>query len=334
MKFYVLMFAILVFFSCSSPGLILRADQEIDYSNFDHWAALPQKQDPSDLSPDGLKPESDGGVDIFFLYPTSFLAKKDRHLHNAPIDYKKINEITDKSSIKYQASIFNQVGKVYAPRYRQAHYHEYFSGDKNTASQAFELAYRDVRNAFQYYLDHFNQGRPIILAGHSQGTTHGMRLLKECFDGKPLQEKLVVAYLPGIPIPQDLYSNIRICNNATDLACINSWRSYKYGHVPEFLPKEKPTVIVNPVTWTRDTSLADKSKNKGAVLRKFENGVLKGIADAQIHQNILWIHKPRFPGSFLYWSKNYHIADFNFFYMDVRENAIYRRDLYLQRWKR
>jgi hypothetical protein len=313
MKFCVLILTVLLFHACGSAGLVVNANKEIDYSNFDYWAALPQKQDPSDLSPDGLKPEADGGVDIFFLYPTSLLAKKDRHLHNAPIDYKKINEYTDKTSIKYQASIFNQVGKVYAPRYRQAHYHE------------------DVRHAFQYYLDHFNQGRPIIIAGHSQGTTHGMRLLKEYFDGKPLQEKLVVAYLPGIPIPQDLYSNIRICDNATDLTCVNSWRSYKYGHAPGFLEKENPTVIVNPITWSRDTSITDKSKNKGAVLRKFENGVLKGIADAQIHKNILWIHKPKFPGSLLYWSKNYHVADFNFFYMDVRENAKLRRDVFLKR---
>lgn len=324
----------LILFSCSSPQLIVNGDKGIDYSNYDYWAALPQKKDPSDLSPDGLKPVEDGGVDIFFLYPTSLLAKKDRKLHNAPIDYKKINAFTDNSSIKYQASIFNQVGKIYAPRYRQAHYYEYFSADKVMAKQAFELAYKDVRDAFQYYLDHFNNGRPIIIAGHSQGTTHGMRLLKDFFDGQALQEKLVVAYLPGIPIPADLYSNIKICDTPYDLTCINSWRSFKYGHSPGFLTREKPMVIVNPLTWNRDTTLIDKSINKGAVLRKFDNGVLKGIADAQIYKNILWIHKPKFPGSFLYLSKNYHVADFNFFYMDVRENAIYRRDLFLRKWKK
>ena len=331
MKFSVLFIGIALIFSCSGPRIALNPDKSIDYSNMDSWAALPQKQDLSDLSPEGLKPVEDGGVDIFFLYPTSLLAKKDRKWHNAPIDYKKVNDLTDNTSIKYQASLFNQVGKVYAPRYRQAHYHEYFSADKNIARQAFELAYKDVHDAFQYYLEHFNKGRPIIIAGHSQGTTHGMRLLKDFFDGQPLQTKLVVAYLPGIPIPQDYYSNIHVCNNAGDLTCVNGWRSYKYGYSPRFLATEKPTVVVNPINWTRDTVLVDKSNNKGAVLRKFDNGVLKGIADAQIYKNILWIHKPRFPGSFLYWSKNYHVADFNFFYKDVQENAIYRRDLYLKK---
>lgn len=315
--------------ACSTPKYFVNPDKPIDYSNPDHWAALPSKKDPSDLNPQGLQPTEDGGVDIFFLYPTSLLAKKDRKYHNAPIDHKKVNKLTDESSIKYQASIFNQVGRVYAPRYRQAHYHEYFTSDREQAKKAFELAYNDVKDAFNHYLQHFNQGRPIILAGHSQGTTHGMRLLKEYFDGTSLQSRLVVAYLPGIPIPKDLYTVIPICNTPDDLNCVNSWRSYKHGYTPMFVEKEKPMVVVNPLTWTTTTDVADKSYNKGAVLRKFDGGLLKGIADAQIYKNILWVHKPKFPGSFLYWSKNYHIADFNFFYLDVQQNAKNRRDRYL-----
>jgi hypothetical protein len=329
MKKHYLLILFIAFISCSVTKQVLNADKPVDYSKETNWAALPTKQDPSDLDPNGLKPAEDGPVDVFFLYPTSFLDKKDLPLWNASIDNQKINKATDESSIKYQASIFNQVGRVYAPRYRQANYFAYFTPDKTNADKAFELAYGDIKNAFQYYLDHFNQGRPIIIAGHSQGTTHGMRLVKDFFDGTPLQAKLVAANLAGIPIPQGYFKTLNACNSPDDLGCINSWRSFEYGYIPKFVQMEKPTLITNPVSWSTDTTYVPKEKNKGAVLRKFNGGVLKGIADAQIHQNILWIHKPKFPGSFLYRSKNYHIADFNFFYMDVRENAIHRRDLYL-----
>ena len=71
MKLSVLFIGIAFIFSCSGPRIALNPDRRIDYSNIDSWAALPQKQDLSDLSPEGLKPVEDGGVDIFFLYPTS-----------------------------------------------------------------------------------------------------------------------------------------------------------------------------------------------------------------------------------------------------------------------
>ncbi len=318
--------------SCSVTKQALLPDQPIDYSKTEHWAALPSKVDPSDLDPFGLNPMENGPVDIFFLYPTSFLAKKDRSLWNAAIDNKKVNRITDGSSMKYQASIFNQVGRVYAPRYRQAHYQAYFTTDKVNAKKAFELAYQDVKDAFQYYLEHYNQGRPIIIAAHSQGTTHGMRLTKEFFDGTPLQVRLVVAYLAGIPIPKGYFDHLSSCDAPDDLQCINSWRTFKYGHEPKHAQSEPPMIITNPISWRSDTVYVSKAHNKGALLRKFEGGLLPNRVDAQVYKNVLWVHKPKFPGSFLYRSNNFHIADFNFFYFDVRENAKFRKDLYLKKY--
>ncbi len=324
-------FILLCSISCAPTKQVLNEDKPVDYSDPKNWASLPTKKDNADLSPDGKAPVEDGGVDIFFLYPTSMLAHRDRPLWNAAIDNQKINNITDRSSIKYQASIFNQVGRIYAPRYRQAHYDSYFSKDTARAFQAFNLAYNDVRDAFLYYLKHFNQDRPIIIAGHSQGTTHGMKLVKEFFDGTPLQSKLVVAYLPGIPIPIHYFHNLPVCTSADDLTCINTWRTYKFDHTPKYLAKENPVMVVNPLSWKTDYTYYDKMHSKGAVFQKFENGIKPQRVDAQIHGNLLWVHKPVFPNSFLFLSNNFHIADFNFFYLDVRENAIHRRDLYLKK---
>ncbi len=319
--------------ACGVTRQTLNPHQKIDYSKPEHWAALPDKIDPSDQDPHGLIPIENAQVDIFFLYPTSFLAKKDRPLWNAAIDNKKVNRITDASSIKYQASLFNQVGRVYAPRYRQAHYYAYFSQDKVQSSKAFELAYQDVKEAFQYYLEHYNLGRPIIIAAHSQGTTHGMRLTKEFFDGTVLQDRLVVAYLAGIPIPRGYFEKIVPCSSPEDLQCVNSWRTFKYGHVPKYVNLEPPMIVTNPISWKSDTVYVGKTLNKGALLKKFEGGLLQNCVDAQIHKNVLWVHKPKFPGSFLYRSNNFHIADFNFFYFDVRENANLRKSLYLKKYQ-
>jgi alpha-beta hydrolase superfamily lysophospholipase len=68
-----------------------------------------------------------------------------------------------------------------------------------TARPPVDLAYADVKAAFQYYLAHYNEGRPIIIAGHSQGTAHATRLLHEFFEHDPkLRRQLVAAYLIGI----------------------------------------------------------------------------------------------------------------------------------------
>ncbi|RYD78543.1 MAG: DUF3089 domain-containing protein, partial [Sphingobacteriales bacterium] len=141
-----------------------------DYSNFNDWAAHPWKWDPSDSIPKPLRNSMyrDSVVDVFFIHPTTLTDKKDSTA-NADIDDVNLNHKTDYSSILFQASVFNEQARVFAPRYRQAHYSNYFIVDSPISKNAFELAYNDVKKAFEYYLQHYNGGRPIIIAAHSQG---------------------------------------------------------------------------------------------------------------------------------------------------------------------
>jgi len=100
-----------------------------------------------------------------------------------------------------------------------------------------------------------------------------------------------------------------------------TWRTFREGYEPSYIKKEKQeAVVVNPLTWTTDTSLASASLNKGAVFRNF-NKVIPGLVHAQIHGNVLWVNKPKFFGSIFLHTKNYHIADFNLFYENIRENV-------------
>ncbi|MES2371936.1 MAG: DUF3089 domain-containing protein [Bacteroidota bacterium] len=297
-----------------------------DYSSLDYWAAHPWKWDPSDSVPLPFREnyQRDTNVDVFFIYPTTYTDKTKPFGWNAPIDNAELNAKTDYSSILFQASIFNEAGRVFSPRYRQANYFSYLpitADDTTHAIAAFDLAYQDVKTAFLYYLQNDNNGRPIIIASHSQGSTHGKRLLKEFFDGKELQKKLIAAYLIGMPLEPDYFASIKPCNTPDQTGCAISWRTFKDGYEPSYIQKEKfVSIVTNPLTWDADIPSADRSLNKGAILLNFNKSV-KGSVRAKINQGVLWTDKPHFFGNIFYTAKNYHIADMNLFYLNIRENV-------------
>ncbi|MEO5650064.1 MAG: DUF3089 domain-containing protein [Ginsengibacter sp.] len=297
-------------------------DGKPDYTNLNYWAAHPFKQDPSDNVPQQLQAQpKDSLADVFFIYPTSYTDMKPTEAWNAYIDDEALNKKTDNGSILYQASVFNKYCRVFAPRYRQANLRAFFSKDKEAVDAALDTAYADVKKAFEYYLQKYNQGRPVIIASHSQGTLHAGKLLKEFFEGKPLQKKLVCAYLIGLPVFSNYFSELKPCRDSTATGCFISWRTFKEGYTAPFVEKEKlKAYVINPLTWTMDTFLAPAYLNKGGVLRNFDK-VIPGLVYAQIHENVLWVNKPHFFGSIFLKTKNYHIADYNLFYENIRENV-------------
>lgn len=290
-----------------------------NYADYYFWAAHPDKYDPSDSVPAPLKDSYryDSTVDVFFIHPTT-LTQKENTSSNADINDARLNAKTDYSTILYQASAFNEF-RVFAPRYRQAHIRSYYSAGTK-ATMAFDTAYEDVKNAFEYYLRNFNNNRPFILASHSQGTTHAIRLLKDFVENKPLAKKMVAAYLVGMYIPDTIYTALLVCKDSLQTSCICGWRSFQYGYVPDYVKRENGrSLVVNPILWTTDSLEASAKLNKGSVLRNF-NKIYPSVANAKIHHGIVWINSPHFPGSFLLRMKNYHIADINFFYLNIREN--------------
>lgn len=291
-----------------------------DFSNLNYWAAHPDKKDPSDsISPSIDKiTVRDTAADVFFLHPTTLTSYSDTSW-NADINDPFINAKTDYSPILYQASVFNE-SRVFAPRYRQAHIRAYYSTDSAQNRKAFDLAYEDIKTAFQYYLNNFNHGRPIIISSHSQGSTHAQRLLKDFFENKPLKNQLVVAYILGMYIPATYFHDLKMCTDSTQTGCIAGWRTFKHGYEPDFVLKEKNTGwVTNPLTWQTTDVYASSDLNKGGIISNFEK-LHKGISDAQIHDGVLWINKPHMPGSILLRMKNFHVGDINLYYMNIREN--------------
>lgn len=319
--------------SCKTykPNYILNDNKVLpmDYNNMDNWAAHPNKIDESDLTPEGdTLSYKDKSADVFFIHPTTYTGEKNQDQWNGDIQDRKLNKKTDEGTIRFQASAFNYAGRVFAPRYRQAHLHAYFTKDKDSASKAFELAYEDVKAAFEYYLTFENKGRPIVIASHSQGTNHAERLLQDFFTGKPLRNQLVAAYLLGMPVRKNQYSDILPCKDSSDTVCFISWRTFKKGHYLPARISSDDIAVTNPLTWTTDDTYAPKSLNKGTLLFDF-NKVYPTLVDAQVSKDILWATKPKFRGSILLRTKNYHVADINFYYFNIRENAKHRVDVFM-----
>ena len=310
-------------------------EEQPDYSKLQNWAAHPLKNDPSDSLPVklALGYQQKQLADVFFVHPTTYMDPTKPNGWSASIKSVEINISTDFTTILSQASIFNEVGAIYAPRYRQAHISSYYPVSKLDSVQAlaaFELAYQDVKQAFDYFLANYNQNKPIIIASHSQGSTHAKRLLKEYFDGKPLSKKLVVAYIVGMAIDPKDYAYIKACSTPIETGCICAWRTYKEGYTPPFVAIEKFTSIVtNPLTWSSNQTVVDRKANEGSVLYNFKK-ITPNVAGAINHNGILWTPKPKFFGNFLYNTSNYHIADYNLYYMSIRKNAFVRANQFVK----
>ena len=300
-----------------------------DYSHLENWAAHPGKKDPSDNVPSPIRDEfiRDTSVDVFFVHPTTYTTGKAEDW-NANLEDEELNSKTDRSTIQLQASVFNEFN-VYSPRYRQAHSQSYFTRDTIAAGKALLFAYEDVKAAFMFYLKHLNKGKPVIIASHSQGTTHTKMLLKEFFEGKPLQDKLVAAYLIGIPLEPGYFSKLKPCSDSLQTGCFVGWRTFRKGFEPDYDPRMRQSIVTNPLTWTNDTVYAPVELHKGAVLRNF-NKLFPAVNDAVVHKDLLWVSRPKFPGSRLYRSRNYHIGDINLFYINIRENLRQRVNQYKQ----
>jgi hypothetical protein len=304
-----------------------------DYTRLECWAAHPEKNDPADRVPCPFMTnnQDSAAIDVFFLHPTTLTGyHHDDRRWNGDIFDERLNIKTDSAPILFQGSIFNGAGRVYAPRYRQAHLNVFFGDDKTSNIQALQLAHTDALAAFDYYLKHWNKGRPFILVGHSQGGLHTLAILRERIENTPLEQQLVVAYVVGWPVKETDLKKIRPCETPDQVDCYCTWRTWERKKGKK-KAKDKNIVCTNPLTWsTQPGQYAPKELNKGGVVRPF-CAIYPGITDAEVYNGLLLADRPKFQGSILFLKKNYHPGDLNLYYMNVRENAELRAQTYLQR---
>ncbi len=289
------------------------------------WSALPYRQDAADIIPKAETWISDSlkDVDVFYIYPTVYSKGK---TWTADLSNKKLNKRIDNLPVHFQASVFNRDCRVYAPRYRQGIINCFY--DSVNGPLGLDFAYQDVRAAFTYYLGHYNHGRPIIIASHSQGSTHAWRLLREFFDTTALRKQLVCAYVIGMGVDEHSYKVLKPCDDAGQTGCYVTWSSFKMGYDPgKSVLRGAPNV--NPITWKRDTAYADASQTVGGIFLKIKRRRDHAVA-AQVHKDYLWV-KNKMP-IIRSW-KVLHLVDYNLFWFDIRKNVADRIKAYQHKGK-
>ena len=288
-----------------------------DYSKTESWAVLPGNY-PEDLIP-LVKEKGSKRADVFYVYPTLFSDKKNSNW-NADVTIKSTKDYVRSIAVKYQASAFASAGNLFVPFYRQTHYRIFVDGYKDQGLPAWDVAYEDVKNAFQYYLKHYNKDKPIIIAAHSQGSMHARQLIKDFFDDRPLQNQLVAAYLIGTRIYKDEFKTIYPLTNPKDIGGFVSWNTFKMNKLPKSYERWfVGGVVTNPVTWDNQVE-SDVEDHKG-LLSKDLKVYPKSLRVKKI-DGLLWSSVPKIPGRILLsLVKNYHYADINLFWGDIQENA-------------
>lgn len=295
-----------------------------DYSNAANWAVLPGSY-PKSLLTEWSDTQNES-VDVFYVYPTFLLDGKDARW-NYPINDSIHREKVIGTAVPLQASAWLAAGNLYVPFYQQAHIRSYYTLDSG-GYDALMLAYKDVSAAFEYYLANYNHGKGIILAGHSQGSTHISMLLKKYFDGKELQNQLVAAYIPGIGIDTTMYSTISLMTNKEEIGGFVTWNTFRKKFDIKQYKWYKGKAVINPVTWDK-SPIATSKQHLGFL---FSNGKMyRHSVTTHLADGVIWINPPKFPFRYLAFTmKNYHAGDVNLFWEDIRVNSILRAKKYIQ----
>lgn len=303
-----------------------------DYMNPSSWALHPEwKRHEAPSLPKGgtkrLAPLSfmhrDSLADVFFIHPTMLL---EGDVWNADVADNVMNESVDEWPIRHQASAFLGCGRVFAPRYRQAHVRIFSLGDSLSWAAA-EIAYQDVKTAFRTFLEHWNEGRPIVLAGHSQGAFHGRRLIQEFFDGTDLADRLVAAYLPGMDMYAHEFESLSVCHVPEQTGCLCTWMTYGEGYLPPWLVRKTqeddftPLLITHPVTWKHDERASPYEAHQGVLRPSFRLSKAKAMRGQISPEGVLWVDAPKVLGGKWLQRDNWHSGDINLFWVNVYLNA-------------
>lgn len=308
-----------------------------DYAKADSWIARPDiLHNASRWRPLGAEAlrESRERAAVFYVHPTTYL-RGDRW--NAPL-YDQESGWRDQLFVQSQASAFNGVGDVWAPRYRQAAYGAFLL-ETNDAQQALDLAYSDVSEAFDRFLKQVPSGRPIILAGHSQGSLHLIRLLTD--RRRDLQGRLLAVYLAGWPIDAraDLPAlGLPACTSPTQSGCILAWMSFGEPANPGLIlgnwvksdglaggkRRREDILCVNPITGTSGGAAAP-AENPGTLVpgADFKSASLLAKAVGAHCENGLLILDGAVPslGPYVLPGNNYHVYDYALFWGAIRRDA-------------
>lgn len=300
-----------------------------DYQAKASWIARPDLPgNPALWTPEGYSVAPKPAAAVFFVSPTAWLSRSG---WNAPLDDADTNDRLDRFT-RMQASVFNGVAEVWVPRYRQATFGAFLKPGPD-AAQALVLAYTDVERAFDAFLAAQPADRPIILAGHSQGSLHLLHLLKS--RRAVLGNRLVAVYAAGwaVALPEDtVTTGLPACTTPAQSGCLLSWQTYaadgeldkalkSLAPVPDLSGKPigtRPMLCVNPLTG--GTGAAGADRNAGMLAD--ETLVAHKVGASCSPRGLLLITPtPKDAGPYVLPGGNFHVYDYSLFWANIRADV-------------
>ena len=287
---------------------------------------------------------TDPTSDVFFVHPTTYDGGKN---WNGPIDDARANRSLTEVMLPNYAGPFVRVGRLFAPRYRQASLYSMLTL-RDDAREARRFAYGDVQAAWRHYLQHYNRGRPVILVGVEQGGVLAARLLaEEIAPRADVLRNLVGVYLIETAAPRGAYgpsAPVPACQGRSQARCVAAWamaiegdgdraaeirnRSVAFDATGQLVNVAGPALCINPLTGGQGEARAPQKLSLGAAnATGLEWGARPAFLQrqvwAQCENGVLVVGKPRSPslrptGS---WSDRLKAPGHNLFYADIEADA-------------
>ena len=237
-----------------------------DYAQRSAWALMPNAPE----APTAGEPPAD----VFFVGPTTF--DGGRHW-NAPIDDPKADRLFRQVMAPNYAGPFVRVGRIFAPRYRQASLYTLMTL-RDDAREARRFAYGDVAQAFRYYVAHYNLDRPFVIVGVEQGGTLATRLIAEEVAANPaLRARLAAAYLVQTVVPSD-NPPLPPCLAPKQTGCVAAWASVYDGE-----PERAQALLDRSLVWNDAGQLVNLGSRTPICFNPLFGAVVDAEAPARLN---------------------------------------------------
>ena len=221
-------------------------------------------------------------ADVFYLYPTAYFKTP-----SGPMVCSAAHpamRLRAKEHVDNKGSAFVTAGNYFVPYYRQAAL-ECLLDLSGANGEAFIFGpVADCLAAFSYYINHFNQGRPFILAGHSQGSLMLRYILSDYLGKHPdVLSRMIAAYCIGFSITEnfmDKNPHLKFAEGAADTGCVISYNTEAPDYCGPNITLAPESLVINPISWRRDETLAPASQSLGSrIVLRDASGSLTAVED-------------------------------------------------------
>ena len=315
---------------------IEKYDSLIDYGRAENWLDVPTAMvkdgvlDPT--AADSLK-----AVDVFYVYPTVTGFRPETEV----VDMTDTMMISGAKMVRQiQTAVFDESCNVFMPYYRQISMPK--PGSDYSAIIDYVSGF-DATDALDYYLTNLNQGRPFIIAGHSQGASTVIALLENYMTIHPeALSRMVAAYPIGFAVTKDWLAKtgLKFAEGATDTGVIVSWNTEGPGNLKaDNMTLAPGGISINPINWKRDDTYASVKENLGSLTVEGKL-VTPGIADARVDTvrgcvivttADAKLYAIPAEGAQMFGPECYHLHDYGFFFNNLKQNVADRIKAFIEK---